>query len=60
MVPLYVPVNQMPIDEMPDYPSDVDSPVTGNQNVARRGAADSRPWSFLQSIGSFISNSFYW
>ena len=48
---------------MPDYPpSDEDSPIKGDKNVARMGAATDSPggWSFIKSVGSYLSSSFYW
>jgi hypothetical protein len=47
---------------MPDYPSDSDSPVKGHENMARMGASEPQGdnWNFFKSMGSFLSNSFYW
>jgi hypothetical protein len=49
--------------ELPDYPSDVDSPVSGNQNLVRHGSKHSEAggtWGFLHTLGNIISNSLYW
>ncbi|KAK2141574.1 hypothetical protein LSH36_1076g00010 [Paralvinella palmiformis] len=48
--------------DMPDYPDEELFVVTGDKNVARLGdASKSRPgWNFVKSVGTFLSNSFYW
>ena len=51
-------------EELPDYPSDSDSPVRGHENMARMGAGpptnDGDKWGLFKSMSSFLSNSFYW
>lgn len=50
-------------EQYPDYPSDNDSPIKGYENMARMGQAPkdgNDKWDFFKSMGSFLSNSFYW
>ncbi|ELU03193.1 hypothetical protein CAPTEDRAFT_222135 [Capitella teleta] len=49
-------------ESMPDYPSDNDSPVKGHDNMAPMGGPQphSDKWGLFKSMGSFLSNSFYW
>eukprot|EP00914_Ancora_sagittata_P028124 GHVO01055289.1.p1 GENE.GHVO01055289.1~~GHVO01055289.1.p1 ORF type:complete len:314 (-),score=37.71 GHVO01055289.1:96-1037(-) len=49
-------------ENMPDYPSDTDSPVKGRDNMAPMGGPQPHgdKWGLFKSMGSFLSNSFYW
>lgn len=50
-------------EEMPDYPSEDHSPIKdeGN-NIARTDESrnEGGKWGFVKSVGTFLSNSFYW
>ena len=49
--------------DMPDYPTDDESPVKGDANMARMGAAHKDSpgsWGFIKSVGQYLSTSFYW
>lgn len=51
------------LEEMPDYPLEDHSPIKdeGN-NVAKTDESrnEGGKWGFVKSVGSFLSNSFYW
>ena len=49
-------------EDLPDYPDDA-SPVRGDHNLARMGEvtpAKDKALNLVKSVGSFLSNSFYW
>lgn len=47
---------------MPDYPGD-ESPVRGEKDMARMSDVPKDSpggWTFIKSVGQYLSNSFYW
>ncbi len=53
-------------EEMPDYPSDEESPikVNGNEMARVKGSkhdgGEGWGFGFVRTVGSFINSSFYW
>lgn len=47
---------------MPNYPRMEDSVVVGDQNLVpcSRQSRDGSSWSFIQTVGTFLTKSFYW